>query len=1547
MPQKHDSAAPPPSSQRPQGVWPQFLALFLPLALIIVVAGVAIGLSRLDAELTRIHETEKLNIGIGSKRMESSLEIPVLHLIGLTNEPAVAAILDKPATTDVSAIERTFLSLIYRNAGYDQVRWIGADGKERVRVNAENGGARITHPAELQDKRDRSYFQESMRLAGGDIYVSALDLNVEHNAVEIPYKPTLRMAIRLVRNKGVDQGIFIINIQAQPILDALLESVGAGRDHLMLLNSQGHWLISHDRADEWSFMFGGKRSLANRSPDAWKQIKTERQGQFENADGLWTWETISANKKKLVPILSHEAWKLVSLVPAARLAGLRMQIWEAVSISLLVLLSLFAWMCLRLLTTQQQHREAERNLEHARFEARSQRRWRTLAESMPQLVWRCDAQGLCDYLSTQWLTYTGIDEQSQLGDGWLQQIHPDDRQAFANVWAASMHTLRPLDIEYRIRRHDGTYRWFMTHATPIVDDDGQLIRWYGSNTDIENIKQSENRARMDRNRLQTLYDTTPVAWREEDWSTALAHLDKLAENGITDFAAHFEAHPSSIGHLLAQVRILDFNQATMELLGADKPSDLRGPSTQLYGNPEARRGFMTLLLALHRGDTLVSHQTQITTLGGTPLDVLVSASQTDGNGTPRRAFIATVDLRDRVRLRKELERYRDHLEELVAERTSQLADTVRFLHTLADSLPGLVAYWNPDLRCTFANAAFKTWFELEPDAVLGKSMREVMGDTFVEGHEAHIRAALNGEARQVEHTLPKGSQDNAGHAMTHYIPDIAEGAVRGLVVLVTDITPMKLAQVELQQLNTTLAERTRQAEDASRAKSDFVANMSHEVRTPMNAIIVLSQLLEDTELTAHQRNYLEKIQSASRGLMNVLNDILDFSKLEASRVEIEHEPFRLDDVLERVSDLFAVSASEKGLEMVFDVAPDVPSLLKGDAMRLTQILNNLVGNAIKFTASGLIRIRIECAARGGDDLMVRFSVQDTGIGMTSEQCAQIFAPFTQADSSTTRRFGGTGLGLSICKHLVELMGGTIGVDSRQGEGSTFHFTAALSRSTRAADASHLHLRPERVLVVDDSDSVRSILSDYLSTWQLEPDTAANAETALNKVLAAGADGHPFKLALIDWKIPGTDGLALAQAIKQAGRDGRLPYTPIIIMVTAHDHPALPDASANENTDAVLTKPVTASRLFDVLANVQMHGFFMPRHAPDLPSGTNLFEQARPIHGARILVAEDNLTNQEVAEAVLSKMGVEVTLADNGREAVEKAENGHFDAILMDIQMPEMDGLEATRQIRASDWGRTLPIIAMTAAAFDHDRKTSEQAGMNAHISKPIDTSVLLNVLLQWIPARPSAVAEAAVAAQTPQGTAALPLQIEGIDLRDALNRLAHDRALLVRLIRGFVRDFGDWASRLRAALANDDLQSAVRLAHTLKGAAGNIGATQLQSTAGQLEAALAHGNTDAADESIDALTKLLLTISNALPPQHTQQQTACVDAAKALADLEQIDELLKRHRLVSAPLLKTLASHLGDEACHALMSDLVRHIDTFDMPAALATTSELRARLIE
>ena len=1546
MPQNHDSTAPPPS-QKPQSIWPQFLALFLPLALIIVVAGVAIGLSRLDAEFTRIHETEKLNIGIGSKRMESSLQVPILHLIGLTKEPAVAAVLDKPAATDVSAIERAFLSLIYRNAGYDQARWIGPDGKERVRVNAESGGARIARLDELQDKRDRSYFQESMRLAGGDIYVSALDLNVEHNAVEIPYKPTLRMAIRLVRNKGADLGIFIINIQAQPILDAVLESVGTGRDHLMLLNSQAHWLISPERADEWSFMFGGKRGLAERSPEAWKQIKTERQGQFENADGLWTWETISANKKKLVPILSHEAWKLVSLVPAARLASLRLQIWQAVSISLLVLLSLFAWMCLRLLTTQQQHREAARNLEHAHFEARSQRRWRTLAESMPQLVWRCNADGLCDYLSTQWLTYTGIDEQSQLGDGWLKQIHPDDRQAFANVWSASTHALRPLDIEYRIRRHDGTYRWFMTHATPIVDDDGQLIRWYGSNTDIEDIKQSENRARMDRNRLQTLYDTTPVAWREEDWSTALAHLDELAEKGITDFGAHFEAHPSSVGHLLAQINILNFNQAAMALLGADKPADLRGPSTQLYGTLDARRGFVTLLLALHRGDTLASHQTQITTLGGTPLDVLVSASQTNGNGMPRRAFIATVDLRDQVRLRKELERYRDHLEELVAERTSQLADTVRFLHTLADSLPGLVAYWNPDLRCTFANAAFKTWFELEPDAILGKSMREVMGDTFVEGHEAHISAALNSEARQVEHPLRRGSQDNAGHVMTHYIPDIAEGAVRGLVVLVTDITPMKLAQIELQQLNTALAERTRQAEDASHAKSDFVANMSHEVRTPMNAIIVLSQLLEDTELTAHQRNYLEKIQSASRGLMNVLNDILDFSKLEASRVEIEHEPFRLDDVLERVSDLFAVSASEKGLEMVFDVAPDVPPLLKGDAMRLTQVLNNLVGNAIKFTASGLVRVRIECTTRRGDDLMVKFSVTDTGIGMTPEQCAQIFAPFTQADTSTTRRFGGTGLGLSICKRLVELMGGTIDVDSTQGEGSRFHFTAALSAATPAADASHIHLRPERVLVVDDSDSVRNILSNYLATWQLEPDTAADAETALSKVLAAGAEGHPFRLALIDWKMPGTDGLALAQSIKEAGRDGRLPYTPIIVMVTAHDQPALPDASANGSTDAVLSKPVTASRLFDVLANVQMHGFSVPRYAPDVPSGTSLFEQARPIHGARVLVAEDNLTNQEVAEAVLSRMGVEVTLADNGREAIEKAKSGRFDAILMDIQMPEMDGLEATRQIRNSNWGRTLPIIAMTAAAFDHDRKTSQEAGMNAHVTKPIDTGVLLSVLLQWIPARPSAIAEAAAAAQTPPGAAVLPMKIEGIDLSAALSRLAHDRALLVRLIRGFVRDFGDWESRFRAALADNDPQSAVRLAHTLKGAAGNIGATQLQSTAGRLEAALANGNTDAADESIDALTKLLLTISNALPPPRTQQQTGCFDAAKALADLDQIDELLKRHRLISDPLIKTLASHLGNDACHTLLSDLVRHIDTFDMSAALATTSKLRARLIE
>ncbi|AWI79627.1 hypothetical protein CEW87_09725 [Parazoarcus communis] len=1545
MSQETDSNAPTAPGPRRQGVWPQFLSLFLPLALIVVVAGAAIGLSRLDAEFTRIHETENLNIGIGSKRLESSLEVPVLHLIGLTSEPAVAPILDAPTSTDFSAIERSFVSLIYRNAGYDQVRWIGPDGEERVRVNAENGGARITPRGELQSKRELNYFQEAMRLAGGNIYISALDLNVEHDEVEVPYKPTLRMAIRLARKSGVDQGIFIINIQAQLMLNALLESVGAGRDHLMLLNSDAHWLISPDQADEWSFMFGRQRTLADRSPDAWQHISAALQGQFENADGLWTWETISANRKQPVPVFSHETWKLVSLVPATQLASLRIQTWTAVSASALVLLSLFAWMYLRLLTTQQRHRLAERDLENARFEARSQRRWRTLAESMPQLVWRCDADGLCDYLSTQWLSYTGIDEQSQLGNGWLNQIHPDDRPAFAKAWEASMRTLRPLDIEYRIRRHDGTYRWFTTHATPIVDDDGQLSRWYGSNTDIEDIKQSENRARTDRNRLQTLYDTTPVAWREEDWNAALAHLDMLAGNGVTDFQAHFEAHPSSISHLLAQTRILNFNQATMTLLGADKTATLRGPSTVLYASPEARRGFVTLLLALHRGETLSSHQTQITTLAGTPLDVLVSASQFDSKGTPGRVFIATVDLRDRVRLRKELERYRDHLEEVVAERTRQLADANRFLHTLADSLPGLVAYWDRDLHCSFANTAFKTWFEVDPDAALGKSMREVMGEAFFDKHEAQVRAALKGDIQQFEHVLPKGSEDDVRYAMTHYIPDLADGVVRGLVVLVTDITQMKLTQVELQQLNVALAERTRQAEDASHAKSDFVANMSHEVRTPMNAILGLSQLLDDTELSAHQRNYLDKIRSASHGLMNVLNDILDFSKLEASRIEIEHEPFRLDDVLERVSDLFAVPASEKGLEMVFDVAPDVPAMLEGDAMRLTQVLNNLVGNAIKFTTSGLIRIRIECTMHSDGKLVLRFSVQDTGIGMTPEQCAQIFAPFTQADTSTTRRFGGTGLGLSICKRLVELMGGTIGVDSTQGEGSTFHFTAALSRSTRPADARHIHLHCERVLVVDDSESVRSVLSGYLSEWQLEPDTAANAETALRKVLAAGADGHPFRLALIDWKMPDMDGLALAQAIRQAGSDGRLPFTPIIIMVTAHDHPSMPQATAAEYTDAVLTKPVTASRLFDVLANVQMHGFSTPRPFPDTLPGSSLFEQAGPIHGARILVAEDNLTNQEVAEAVLSKMGLEVTLANNGREAIEKGQSGHFDAILMDIQMPEMDGLEATRQIRASDWGRTLPIIAMTAAAFDHDRKASEQSGMNAHISKPIDTLVLLKVLLQWVPARPPATAAAAAPAQTPAATAALPMHMDGFDFKAALNRLAHDRALLVRLIRGFSRDFADWAQRFRAALADGDLSTAVRLAHTLKGAAGNVGATQLQTTAGQLEVALAQGDADAADRTIDMLTKLLATIDGTLPAQHAPQQVACANPEKALSDLDHIDELLRRNRLVPEPLLKTLASHLGHDAHHALLSGLLRQIDNFDIAAALITTSELRARL--
>jgi signal transduction histidine kinase/CheY-like chemotaxis protein len=524
-----------------------------------------------------------------------------------------------------------------------------------------------------------------------------------------------------------------------------------------------------------------------------------------------------------------------------------------------------------------------------------------------------------------------------------------------------------------------------------------------------------------------------------------------------------------------------------------------------------------------------------------------------------------------------------------------------------------------------------------------------------------------------------------------------------------------------------LAAARDEAQAASKAKSLFLASMSHEIRTPMNAVIGLTQLVLETRLTDEQRDYLGKVQTSSRALLSLLNDILDYSKIEAGKTVLEHEEFSPEETIENVGNLFAAKVEDGGLELLFEIDEDIPRRMVGDPLRLAQVLNNLVGNAIKFTPRGEIVIRAEVAAREGDRMLLRFSVQDTGIGLQAEQAARLFEPFAQADASIARRYGGTGLGLAICKRLVELMGGEIGVRSEPGRGSTFSFTARLAVARQTAErVDPLRIRGMRALVVDSQATSRLILQQTLQSWRFQVSTAAFADDAVHKLRRAQAQA-PYELLLVDWKTAGAGFVQQARRIA-AERSGR----PLLVVALAvlQQRERVLQALGGTADVAVLAKPVTPSRLFDAIVRLQ-HG-----EAPALPpSGggrVDLAQALQPLHGAHVLLVEDNVVNQHVAQAVLAMGGLQVTVAANGLQAVEWVKRERFDAVLMDMQMPDMDGLQATRVIRTLPEAARLPIIAMTAAAMDEDRQECLAAGMNAHVSKPIEPRELARVLLRWV-----------------------------------------------------------------------------------------------------------------------------------------------------------------------------------------------------------------------
>ena len=878
---------------------------------------------------------------------------------------------------------------------------------------------------------------------------------------------------------------------------------------------------------------------------------------------------------------------------------------------------------------------------------------------------------------------------------------------------------------------------------------------------------------------------------------------------------------------------------------------------------------------------------------------------------------------------------RDVSERKAAER--ELHDSRTLIEGVIDNTPAAVFFKNMQGSYIIVNRRWEEITGVPRKDAIGQDDRHIFPLESADMLMANDQKVI-GQRKpiELEETVPTANQGVRTFLSNKFPLFSLDGSMLGVCGVSTDITERNLAIQEVMRAKQT-------AEDATRAKSDFLANMSHEIRTPMNAIIGMSHLALQTDLNNAQRNYIEKVNHAAESLLGIINDILDFSKIEAGRMEMEAVPFRLEDVMDHLANVVGLRAEDKGLELLFDIKNDVPGTLVGDALRLGQVLINLGNNASKFTDQGEIVVGIEnvAAIDGASDKNkqeLHFWVRDTGIGMSEEHCEKLFQSFTQADTSTTRKYGGTGLGLAISKKLVEMMDGKIWVESQLGQGSTFHFQAkfGLCEDNFARRMFHSgELLGLRVLVVDDNMAAREILATMARTFGLEVDVAWDGLQALDMLAKADQQGLAYDLVLMDWKMPKLDGIETVERMMQCG----LTHVPAVIMVTAFGRKEALESAQQRDIPIrlALTKPVTPSHLLEAVGEALGKGEVVEYAALKSPSDSQIMSS---LEGARVLLVEDNDLNQELAQALLEHAGMQVVIAANGEEALKVLENdAAFDGILMDCQMPVMDGYTATRLIRANPALRHLPIIAMTANAMAGDRQKVIDAGMLDHIAKPLNIATMFETMSKWI--RPKSAGMDVNHLETNEFT-----ELVGIDIHKGLEVCMHNIDLYRRILIKFRESQHDFEQRFQAALAGSDATAPAREAHTLRGVAANIGATALQDAAAKLEAACmvpdAMSSSYPLAETLAQLQPVLASMVHLHAPAQAEQTP--LTAAELQEVLLKLKAMLRDSDSEALDLVSGLAERVSDKKTLSGLKPMIKAIEQYDFDLALSKLEQLESK---